>query len=426
MLLALGLVALALVTPACGGGSDDDRSTAPAEIDGATATAADGDTGADTAERDPASGGGEPPSASAALGEVIGSGGDPIGVDLNPSGNRVVEGAAAFDEAEPIDVALDGTPLWVVPIDGEWVVVLDDGTAHLVTVDAAGASTVTGIGSGPVDQPPLVVAGPDGPVVASVLEHPLLARFDDPLPDTRVVTADGVAAALVGPTDRYPHGVLGDRLEAEAVQIVFLDEDRSITVGPDEPSVIEGISPILADLDGDGRPEVIVTLSNGEVGAWLAAWNLDGELVGESIAIGLGNRWRNQLAAAPTAPDGSIELIDVRTPHLGGTVEYFQLTDGELVLTAGRAGFTSHRLGSRNLDEGIVVDGDGDGRLDVLVPTDDRLQLGLITRTGEDAEVVALRDLDARLTTNVAAAADETGAVTIAAGFEGVLRLWRP
>ncbi|MEM7271841.1 MAG: hypothetical protein AAF547_02070 [Actinomycetota bacterium] len=272
--------------------------------------------------------------------------GTPAGVDLDPSGNRVVSGPAALATADPIDIPVPATPIWIVPFDGAWIVVLDDGRAIEVEIDTGGTSTVTDLGPGPVDHPLLVFAGADGPVVASVLDHPLRPLFTDPLPDTRIVTADGVAAALVQPTDRYPHGVLGDQIEAAAVAVVPLDgSGGATTFGPDPPTVIEGVSPLLADLDGDGRDEVIVTHANGEVGAWLAAWTLDGELVAESEPIGRGNRWRNQLAAAATAPDGTVELIDVRTPHIGGTIQYFQLRNGELQQTgaAGGVHHPSHR-----------------------------------------------------------------------------------
>ncbi len=331
--------------------------------------------------------------------------------DITEQGNRVAEGRGSLTTVAPIDVPVTATPLWVLPIAGpevtaaneqsRWLVVLDDDTT--VIVDEAG----TVVAAEPYTAP----LPPD--------------RFADPLPDGRVVTFEDIEVALVGPTDRYPHGVLGDRLEAAAIEVRSTDGRSSIEFGPDAPTVIEGLSPMLGDLDLDGTPEILVTHSNADVGAWLAVWSLDGELLAQSDPIGQGNRWRNQLAIAPVGPGGEVEVIDVRTPHLGGTVEYFQLDGDQLIRVATQTGYTSHQIGSRNLDLGIVADANGDGTLNVVVPTDDRRMLGVLRRTTDGVAVEADLDLPGRLTTNVSAQQVNEGRLAFAVGTnDQVIRIW--
>ena len=174
----------------------------------------------------------------------------------------------------------------------------------------------------------------------------------DVLPDARIsVSGDGLVSVLAEATDRYPHGVLGDRLEAG--RVVVVDPVAAVVVAEGvvpAPSVIEGIAAPWVDADGDGVEELLVTVSNAEVGARLSVFDRNGEVVAKGPPIGRGNRWRNQLAVGSTGPNGEVEVVDVRVPHIGGVVEYFQIDGNELVLRAEHAGYTSHVYGSRNLD----------------------------------------------------------------------------
>lgn len=342
-------------------------------------------------------------------------------VDVRTDGNRLSTAALDLFAASAVDVALPGTAEWVVPSPtGGWLVTTTEQTAHQVTADGEV------IDLGTVGAVPAVV-GADGAIGTAFDDHD---RFDEPLPDGRVVRSGSVLAVLASPTDRYAHNVLGDAIEAAAVEWVDVCNDTSGRIAVPDVDVIEGIAPMLADIDGDGEVEVLVTLSNPSGGARLAAYELDGSLLAESAPIGQGNRWRNQLAVAPFGPEGQIEILDVQTPHIGGILQAFQLVEGDggasLERVAASAGaFTSHPIRTRNLDMGIALDVNVDGRVDALVSAFERDRLIGMTRSNEPGgwTVVGEAALPGTLTSNVAVS--DFGEPAIAAGAGTTLRIWR-
>jgi hypothetical protein len=351
--------------------------------------------------------------------------------DLDVSGNRVAAGCGPLTEAV-LEVELGGTPAWVVadPTDRgrSWFVVLEDGTVDLVIEDGSDEAFVSQSESPPLPagHPPLAVStGEDEVVVGSALGA--TGWFADPLPDARVTEIAGAAlVAPVGPTDRYAHGVLGDALEAAAVEV----RDQAgplarIAVDPDE--VIEGTSAMVVELADNGLgPELLVTVSDPDEGARLRAYALDGSIVAESMPIGQGNRWLHQIGVGPLAPDGELEIIAVRTPHIGGIVQAYRLVDDRFELAGTAEGYSSHQLGSANLDMALLADTDGDGRLDVVVPTQAMDELALLARSEDGFTELGRLALEGRLATNVAATPDPDGRLVIAAGTDdGRLRIFR-
>ena len=348
----------------------------------------------------------------------------PSRTDVRANGNRIAEGALDLGAAPRLDVELPGDAEWIVPdpaVANGWYVSLLDGRA--VRIDATGA--VTDAGAAPTGPPELANTGE---ALSPFSNH---ALFEDPLPDSRVVLSGDVAVALVGPTDRLAHGVLGDAIEASAIAFVDLCTNEGGRIEIPEPDVIEGVAPLLADIDGDTELEILVTVSNAEVGARLVAYEFSGTILAESAPIGQGNRWRNQLAVAPFGLDGEVEIIDVRTPHIGGTVQAFALTfgndDGPVLerVAASRDRYTSHVIGTGNLDMGLALDANADGRLDVVVPTADRLALTALTRTNDSQgwEPVTELGLDGLLTTNLASQVVD-GRTTLAVGAGDVAIIW--
>lgn len=340
--------------------------------------------------------------------------------DIRSTGNRISTGAGDLD-GPAIEVMLDSPAVWVVPTSDEagapWVVVFDDG--RLATVDVFdGTVTVLDVEWGGAE-PIVRESGDIEAVWAPNAERP------DLLADGRAVTDGDITVVLADPTDRYGHAVLGDDIEAATVEIQRAGDGSVLARVELDGDVVEGRTALLGDVDGDGVDEILVTQSNSSGGARLVVYDRDGELVAESAPIGRGNRWRNQLAIAPLGPNGEIEVVDVRTPHLGRTIEWFRLDGDELVLVAEEVGYTSHVLGSRNLDLAIVADADGDGRLEVVAPMPSRTKLGVIARVDDGTEVEFTVDLGARLSSNFGAVDHPDGGATYVAGTDdGVLRFW--
>ncbi len=368
-------------------------------------------------------------------------------------GNRYALGVGAVPQAAPVDVALPGTPIWIVGVpDGDaarWLVSLDSG--EVVAVQAGQVETL-GVSLTP-GAPFAAAAGRDGEVTVlasgdgeSPLTHPVLAGFTrvaipvagglavdeqrleaDPLLDARIIgDPAGRVVVFSGPTDVYPHAVLGDAFEAST--LTFVDSPgQSPARAVDLPAglVAEGISPIWADLDADGGREVIVTLSDARDGARIAVVADDGAVVAEGPPIGRGQRWRHQIAVAPFGPDGELELAAVRTPHIGGIAEFYRLDGDALAITAEVAGVTSHVFLTRNLDLALAADADGDGRVELVAPTDDLESLAGVRHEADGARVAWTVPLGGRLATNLAAVELPGGALELAAGTrDGMLRIW--
>ena len=189
--------------------------------------------------------------------------------------------------------------------------------------------------------------------------------------------------------------------------------------------MVEGLAPIWADLDGDGKREIVVTLSNSAEGARIAVFSEEGKEIAAGPAVGQGFRWRHQLAVAAFGPEGQVELVDVLTPHIGGVVEFYRLENAELKGMAQVPGHTSHVLGSRNLDMAVAGDWDGDGRIELLVPTQNRAQLSGIRRTPGGAEVVWSLPVGGRINTNIGVVTNSDGGLSVAVGREDrVLQIW--
>jgi hypothetical protein len=233
---------------------------------------------------------------------------------------------------------------------------------------------------------------------------------------------------LEAPTDRYPHAIMGDAIEASAIALIDASPSlvRASEVLIPPPRVVEGRLPIWADLDGDGTEEIIVTLSDSEGGARIVAYSPTGEQLAAGAPIGKGFRWRHQIAVAPFGPDGELELAEILTPHIGGVVQFYQRRGARLEIVARLPGYSSHQLGSSNLDMAAAGDFDGDGRVELLVPEPSYERLAAIRRTGDGAQVVWALDLGGALSTNIATATSGNGQIAVGVGTDdGVLRIWQ-
>jgi len=246
----------------------------------------------------------------------------------------------------------------------------------------------------------------------------------DLLDDTLLVSNGDFVVALTNPVRRLNHGIVGDGIEGGGFAVINDNGTVRAQVVLEAPDVIEGRSAMLGDVTGNGETEVVVTLSNAEVGAWVAVYDLDGTLIAQSTAIGLGNRWRHQIAIMPTA-DGPV-ILNVVTPHIGGTLEALRFSEGRLEPVATIGQYSTHTINSRILDGAYIGDLDGDGEIEALVPNQPRNRLvALSLRDGKFVEKFILETPDmSRSESNIAVIDWQGRTVVAVVGVDGVVTLW--
>ncbi|TNE45457.1 MAG: hypothetical protein EP343_26440 [Deltaproteobacteria bacterium] len=379
------------------------------------------------------------------------------------NGNRWVSGQGKVSSSQPVVASLKGPPAWVVsvPTPGGplWAVALEEGTLQGFTLSGGTLTPTTlNVSTYPAGMP-LALTATKGAVQVNPLlpnqskgTHSVrLPNFQgfvyidqqgdlvlwkdkelgrlklNALPDARILVDERERLLLLtGATTRYGHNVLGDGIEAGSISLVETKPSFKVvqTIPIPAPTAVEGISPIWVDVDKNGTREILVTQSNASQGAQLVLYSESGSLLAKGPAIGLGNRWRHQLAVAPFGPGGEMEIVDVLTPHIGGPTEFFRWAGDKLTVAAEARGYTSHVIGSRNLDMGVAGDLDGDGAIELLIPSQDRRTLGAIRRSAQGASVVWTLDPKSQLTTNLSAVSSSQG-LLVGAGFsDNTLKVW--
>ena len=214
----------------------------------------------------------------------------------------------------------------------------------------------------------------------------VVAPAPDMLPDGEVSQGLGNIrrAWLTGATERYRHGILGDRIEASGVGVERADGEF-LYFDLAEDSVFEDRRARLYDIDGDGVDEIIAVKSYLDAGAALAvleATDSSLELAAEAPPIGLSNRWLNPAGAGDFDGDGRPEVAYVETPHIGGTLKLYEYNNRTLTADGSAVGFSNHAIGSREQDQAAIVDWNGDGVVDLLVPDARRQSLRVVTFAG--------------------------------------------
>ena len=165
-------------------------------------------------------------------------------------------------------------------------------------------------------------------------------------------------AAYGEATAEYDHRVLGSLRDAKLLTIhVRLPGSAKITCPAQvllpRGEVFEDIAPRIADVDGDGMPEVIVVQTDTRKGARLAIYDRRARLVAATPPIGQTHRWLAPLGADDLDGDGRAEIAYVDRPHLARLLRVWRLEDGKLVEVARAKGHTNHRIGDETIAGGL-------------------------------------------------------------------------
>ena len=163
-----------------------------------------------------------------------------------------------------------------------------------------------------------------------------------------------VSAVYEQPTEIYDHYVLGRDHNWAALVVSFAEGGRGRLVLHGQ--VFEDTAPRVVDVDGDGRPEVVVVESDLAEGARVAVYGMrrDGlERLAETPYIGQPQRWQAVVGAADLDGDGRIEIATVDRPHLAKVLRIWRYRAGGLEPVAELPGLTNHRIGDRVISGGI-------------------------------------------------------------------------
>ena len=309
-------------------------------------------------------------------------------------------GEVASPDGPPVVVALGGGRSAIVAVSPEGrLLVWSEGM--LRTFDVGGALSrltspvpVTLEGK---DWDDLLAVAADGALVliGSLPSGPrVVSRVDaHALPDSRITlgSLDGSsglqAVVLSDPTERYPHGVLGDKIEASAVTVIAV-APNALTIRfryvVRAPAVLEDLIAIVAPIGEGRRPAVVVVKSAPRQGSSILVlgWRGGGlDVLAEGPAFGQSDRWVHVIGAADVSGDGIPELIAVNTPHLEGVLVAYERRAASLIPLAKALGYSSHADGSRNQDQAVIADMSGNGRIEVILPRQGRDVLAALELT---------------------------------------------
>ena len=254
---------------------------------------------------------------------------------------------------------------------------------------------------------------------------PLPRLPQDALPDGRIATGTGSVARawLANPTKRYPHGALGDTIEAASLTIEMRD-GKMQTVDASDEAVFEELEPRIVTLGG--ADHILTVKSYLKRGSALAVIGQRGGtfgIVAETPAIGTAHRWLNIAGTGNFLGPGRDSVAIVLMPHAVGRLQVWEWKNGSLFKQAEADDFSNHIYGTRALHMSAVADFDGDGASDLAIPSFDRQSLRIVGFIPKLRDIARLA-LPAPIRTNIALLQDrqktllvfglENGALAIA------------
>ncbi|MEM7575047.1 MAG: VCBS repeat-containing protein [Bacteroidota bacterium] len=178
-------------------------------------------------------------------------------------------------------------------------------------------------------------------------------------------------ATYILPTDRYGHAILGDGIEAGGVVLYHAGQYYEFVLP--QVSVFEDLAPRFIDVNQDEVPELLCIKSGLDSGAGLVIYQLENNELLEyayTDPIGWANSWLNPVAVSDLDRNGSLDLLWIQTPHVGGVLKSTQIRPGLLEVIDDFRGVSNHALDERNLCLSALIE-----QMDsewVLVPNQSR------------------------------------------------------
>jgi hypothetical protein len=195
-----------------------------------------------------------------------------------------------------------------------------------------------------------------------------------------------IAWAWLGtPTSRYPHKALGSVVHAATLHVVTSNgaaPKQEIVYTLPFHRVFEDLTVRLADLDGDGRDEMMVIESDALRGSSIVVLGLRpqaaklGSKTGAAWAIAELARsaptggtfyWLNPVGVADFDGDGALDIASVTTPHVGGILTLYHYRAPLIEPFAKAMDVSNHRMQDPEQDLAVIVELPG-LRPTVIVP----------------------------------------------------------